>query len=251
MEAFNENFVEKEKGETMRMRMIRTELLANVIFLMMLLACIAGASFGVARYSKSDPEADRKYSDLEYRIEKVEKLEKAFKVIESGHNRNVDILFNHDRHFDNHLECIRDLQRVVRNLTDIEETRQSSIKMLKERTDRLNEACGSLRQRIEVLESHDQWNKVMLCGVTNSVQHALPCHATNTCPPMSSIAIVDTNYIAEVMSRPSEYLREMSDSETQKRIMEFSIPPDVDEYDQSPRNRGVIKQRNKEQENER
>lgn len=244
---------------------MRTELMANVIFLMMLLACIAGASFGVARYSKSDPEADRKYSDLEYRIEKVEKahqgvnandlkskvetLEKAFKVIESGHNRNVDILFNHDRLFDNHLECIRDLQRAVRNLTDIEETRQSSIKMLKERTDRLNEACGSLRQRIEVLESHDQWNKVMLCGVTNSVQHALPCHATNTCPPMSSIAIVDTNYIAEVMSRPSEYLREMSDSETQKRTMELSIPPDVDEYDPIPRNRGVIKQRKKEQEN--
>lgn len=243
MEAFNENFVEKEKGETMRMRMIRTELLANVIFLMMLLACIAGASFGLGRCFLPNTEHERTMADLKIRLENAEKAIKFQEHYQNREGGRVTRLFemadcrlstleSHSNSIKNLDECMKNAHEVIRGLV---------------------RDLGILRSRVdvyfpEIVPVDRHWGSGAY-SITNYVHQSLIGY-TNACPPISSIAIVDTNYIAEIRSNPSGFLMEMSDDETQKRIMELSVPPDVDECDPYPRNSGIIKQRNKKQENE-
>lgn len=242
MEAFNENFVEKEKGETMRMRMIRTELLANVIFLMMLLACIAGASFGLGRCFLPNTEQERTMADLKIRLENAEKAIKFQEHYQNREDGRVTRLFEMAdcrlSTLESHSNSIKNLDECMKNAHEV---------MLG-----LVRDVDTLRKRVDVYYPEmvplGHWGSGAY-SITNYVQQSLIGY-TNACPPISSIAVVDTNYIAEIRSNPSRFLMEMSDDETQKRIIEFSTPPDVDEHDPYPRNRGVIKQRNKKQENE-
>lgn len=185
---------------------MRNEIPTNVIILMMLLACITGAFFGVALYCKPDRGESRSLSNLDYRIEKIEKahqcvsvndinsrigaLEKGFKVIESGHNRNVDILNNHERLFDLRAETIRDLQRAVSALTD------SNVQ---------------LSRRLHALESYyDAFcPKTMLCDTTNNVYRLTTNDVMfvdkngNVVAPKDIIAIDDV--------KASEVLKQMLD----------------------------------------
>ena len=229
----------------MRMRMIRTELLANVIFLMMLLACIAGASFGLGRCFLPNTEQERTIADLKIRLENAEKairFQEHYQNREDGRvtrlfemaNCRLSTIESHSNSIKNLDECMKNAHEVMRGLV---------------------RDLGILRSRVdayfpEIVPLDRHWGSGAY-SITNYVQQSLLGYATNM-PPLSSIAIVDTNYIAEIKSNPSRYLRDMSDDETQERIMEFLIPPDVDEYDPHPRNRnGAIKPRkNKKQENE-
>ena len=191
---------------------MRNELLANVIFLTMLLACIAGASFGVASYCKPDRDESRSVSNLEYRVEKMEKalqgvsvndmnarigtLEKEFKVIESGHNRNVDILHNHERLFDLRMETIRDLQRAVSALTD------SNVQ---------------LSRRLHALESYyDAYcPKTMLCEATNNVYRL----TTN------DVMFVDKNGNV-VAPKDIVAIDDVEASKVLKQMLDEAMPPD-------------------------
>lgn len=147
---------------------MRTELLANVIFLMLLLACIAGASFGVAScLSPGNADEVRKLKcDIDYLHTKMDALSRRV---------NVEYLESRDKHFASRLaEHDKEIMKLCGNIGC------------------LNKIVTMIPEDVQkTLDNHEKRIKELEIWVPRPVPCEIFTISTN------GMCAVSTNYLAE------------------------------------------------------